>query len=62
MPLILRGGINELSSIERGLAEGFEFVAMAQASLREPDLTNRYSAGQATTGLRVHCNKCALMR
>ncbi len=30
MPLILLGGINELSSIEQGLAEGFEFVAMAR--------------------------------
>ena len=42
MPLILLGGINELDTIENALGEGFEFVAMARALLREPDLVNKF--------------------
>jgi 2,4-dienoyl-CoA reductase-like NADH-dependent reductase (Old Yellow Enzyme family) len=57
MPLVLLGGINELATIEGALGEGFEFVAMARALLRQPDLPNRLAAG-ATGGLCVHCNKC----
>jgi 2,4-dienoyl-CoA reductase-like NADH-dependent reductase (Old Yellow Enzyme family) len=57
-PLILLGGITELATIERALAEGFAFVAMARALLREPDLPNRMQAGATTTSLCIHCNKC----
>jgi 2,4-dienoyl-CoA reductase-like NADH-dependent reductase (Old Yellow Enzyme family) len=57
MPLILLGGINELATIESAVDEGFEFVAMARALLREPDLPNRLAAGQRA-GLCIHCNKC----
>ncbi|MCZ7534492.1 MAG: NADH:flavin oxidoreductase [Acidimicrobiia bacterium] len=58
MPLVLLGGINELATIETAMAEGFEFVAMARALLREPDLVNRFAAGESAAGLCVHCNKC----
>ncbi len=57
-PLILLGGISELATIEGALAEGFAFVAMARALLREPDLPNRMQAGTSTTSLCIHCNKC----
>lgn len=58
LPLVLLGGINELATIESALGEGFEFVAMARALLREPDLVNRFAAGTRNAGLCVHCNKC----
>lgn len=58
MPLVLLGGINELDTINSALAEGFEFVAMARALLREPDLVNTMAAGRRVGGLCVHCNKC----
>jgi 2,4-dienoyl-CoA reductase-like NADH-dependent reductase (Old Yellow Enzyme family) len=58
MPLILLGGINRLDTITGALDEGFEFVAMARALLREPDLPNRLARGEARSGLCIHCNKC----
>ncbi len=58
LPLILLGGITRLDTIESALAEGFDFVAMARALLREPDLVARMEAGQASTSLCIHCNKC----
>ena len=57
-PIILLGGITELATIESALAEGFAFVAMARALLREPDLPNRMQAGATTSSLCIHCNKC----
>ncbi|HEY1732932.1 MAG TPA: NADH:flavin oxidoreductase [Acidimicrobiales bacterium] len=58
MPLILLGGINRLETIERAVDDGFAFVAMARALLRQPDLVNRMRDGTATESLCVHCNKC----
>ena len=58
MPLILLGGINTRATIERAMHEGFDFVAMGRALLREPDLVNRLAAGDADEGLCIHCNKC----
>jgi 2,4-dienoyl-CoA reductase-like NADH-dependent reductase (Old Yellow Enzyme family) len=58
MPLILLGGITELETVESALSEGFAFVAMARALLREPDLVARMEAGAATSSLCIHCNKC----
>jgi 2,4-dienoyl-CoA reductase-like NADH-dependent reductase (Old Yellow Enzyme family) len=58
MPLILLGGVNRLETVVDALSEGFSFVAMARALLREPDLVERWHKGEADEGLCVHCNKC----
>ena len=58
IPLILLGGINRLETIRSALDEGFAFVAMARALLREPDLIDRMRAGSSLEALCIHCNKC----
>lgn len=58
LPLIYLGGVNRLDTIEGVLEEGFDFVAMARALLREPDLLQTFEAGKRPEGLCVHCNKC----
>ncbi len=58
LPLILLGGISSLAAIQQAMAEGFDFVAMGRALLREPDLVSRLAAGDATAGSCTHCNKC----
>jgi 2,4-dienoyl-CoA reductase-like NADH-dependent reductase (Old Yellow Enzyme family) len=58
LPVILLGGISELQTMESALAEGFAFVAMARALLREPDLPARMEAGTTSTSLCIHCNQC----
>lgn len=58
MPLILLGGINELGTVHGALDEGFDFVAMARALLRDPALVNHFRDESATAGLCVHCMKC----
>jgi 2,4-dienoyl-CoA reductase-like NADH-dependent reductase (Old Yellow Enzyme family) len=58
MPLILLGGINQLTTVESAMAEGFAFVAMARALLREPDLVDSMRRGASKEALCIHCNKC----
>ncbi len=60
LPLIVLGGITRLDTMERIMAEGFEFVAMARALLREPDLIRRMQDGRASAGACVPCNKCVI--
>lgn len=57
-PVILLGGINRLETVRAALDEGFAFVAMGRALLREPGLLRRWRAGETSEGLCVHCNKC----
>ena len=58
MPLIFLGGVNNRATMDRAMAEGFEFVAMGRALLREPDLVNRMQAGETSEGICIHCNQC----
>ncbi|MHB8681786.1 MAG: oxidoreductase [Acidimicrobiales bacterium] len=58
MPLVLLGGISRLDTVQRALDEGFAFVAMARALLREPDLPRRMEAGEADAATCIHCNRC----
>ncbi|MBO0512492.1 NADH:flavin oxidoreductase [Streptomyces beijiangensis] len=58
LPLILLGGITDREGMDRAMAEGFEFVAMARALLREPDLLHRIERDTATRSQCIHCNRC----
>ncbi len=40
MPLMLLGGINRRDTMESAMVQGFDFVAMGRALLREPALVN----------------------
>lgn len=59
LPLILLGGITRLETMEAAVSEGFAFVALARALLREPDLILRLQAGKTQGSLCSHCNRCA---
>ncbi len=58
MPLMLLGGINRRETMERAMRDGFQFVAMGRALLREPGLVNELAAGRRTDGVCIHCNRC----
>ncbi|NEW29621.1 NADH:flavin oxidoreductase [Nocardia cyriacigeorgica] len=58
MPLVLLGGITTAETMQRAMDEGFEFVAMARALLRQPDLLLRIQQNANTPSLCTHCNKC----
>jgi 2,4-dienoyl-CoA reductase-like NADH-dependent reductase (Old Yellow Enzyme family) len=61
LPLMLLGGINQCATMDQAMADGFDFVAMGRALLREPDLVNRLRsdrADPAAGGVCIHCNRC----
>jgi 2,4-dienoyl-CoA reductase-like NADH-dependent reductase (Old Yellow Enzyme family) len=58
MPLVYLGGVNRLDTAQAAIDEGFDFVAMGRALLREPDLVETWRSGARSEGLCVHCNKC----
>ncbi|HEY8515964.1 MAG TPA: NADH:flavin oxidoreductase [Candidatus Binatia bacterium] len=58
VPLVLLGGINRLDTVRSALGEGFAFVALGRALLREPDLIARWQRGETADATCIHCNKC----
>ncbi|MBO0870843.1 MAG: NADH:flavin oxidoreductase [Micromonosporaceae bacterium] len=58
MPLVLLGGITDRSAMDTAMREGFQYVAMARALLREPDLVNRLQSDTGVASLCDHSNLC----
>jgi len=58
LPLMLLGGVTQLETMHAALDEGFEFIAMGRALLREPDLPRRMQRGEARASACDHCNRC----
>ncbi len=58
LPLILLGGITRLDTMTQAIREGFAFVALGRALLREPDLVTKFGRGESQESLCIHCNKC----
>lgn len=58
MPLIYVGGCSTRGSIERVLAEGFEFVQMARSLLTMPDFVNRMKEEGLESSGCDHVNYC----
>lgn len=58
LPLMLLGGVTRLETMERALAEGFAFVALGRALIRDPDLVRRMQSGELAASRCVPCNRC----
>ncbi|MGE2734673.1 NADH:flavin oxidoreductase [Mycolicibacterium vaccae] len=56
--LVLLGGITNRDHVETGMREGFDFVAMGRALLREPDLVNAMAVDPTVRSRCTHNNKC----
>lgn len=58
LPLMLLGGINRLDTMRKAMAEGFDFVVMGRALLRDPNLVRKLQSGELDESLCIHCNRC----
>jgi 2,4-dienoyl-CoA reductase-like NADH-dependent reductase (Old Yellow Enzyme family) len=58
LPLVFLGGVTSRPVIEQAMNDGFEFVAMARALLREPDLVRRMQDDPSARSLCDHNNRC----
>ncbi|MNO80409.1 NADH oxidase [compost metagenome] len=59
MPLVYLGGVSSRDSMLRAMEEGFDFVAMGRALLRDPNLVRNVQAERQhyDNGCN-HCNQC----
>lgn len=60
LPLMLLGGVTRLDTMESAIAEGFDFVALGRALIRDPDLPRRMAAGELTASRCIPCNRCVI--
>lgn len=58
LPLMLLGGVTQLATMERAMADGFDFIALGRALIRDPDLVRRMEAGELDGSRCVPCNQC----
>jgi 2,4-dienoyl-CoA reductase-like NADH-dependent reductase (Old Yellow Enzyme family) len=59
VPLILVGGVRQLSEMEEVLAAGkADFLSMSRPFVREPFLARRLRSGKAESAACISCNKC----
>jgi 2,4-dienoyl-CoA reductase-like NADH-dependent reductase (Old Yellow Enzyme family) len=58
LPMVLLGGVTNRAVMDDAMRAGFQFVAMARALLREPDLVRRLQADVSRRSLCSHCNRC----
>jgi 2,4-dienoyl-CoA reductase-like NADH-dependent reductase (Old Yellow Enzyme family) len=57
---MLLGGVTRLDTMQAALAEGFDFIAMGRALIRDPDLVARMRAGELAGSRCVPCNQCMI--
>ncbi len=58
LPLILLGGVTSLQTVRMALSEGFDFVQIGRALLREPELVRVWQQDPEHASLCTHCNEC----
>jgi 2,4-dienoyl-CoA reductase-like NADH-dependent reductase (Old Yellow Enzyme family) len=58
IPVIYIGGVCSVDNMETVMKEGFEFVQMGRATVREPDAIKKMQSGEINGIDCDHCNRC----
>jgi 2,4-dienoyl-CoA reductase-like NADH-dependent reductase (Old Yellow Enzyme family) len=58
IPVVYIGGVCSLDDMEKAMNEGFEFVQIGRATVRDPDVIKKMQSGKATGVDCDHCNRC----
>jgi len=58
IPVIYIGGVLSLTDLENAMNEGFEFVEVGRATVRDPDFVKKLQSGEITDSDCDHCNRC----
>jgi 2,4-dienoyl-CoA reductase-like NADH-dependent reductase (Old Yellow Enzyme family) len=58
IPLVLIGGVCSIDNMEKALQEGFDFVEIGRALIRDQDLVRRMERGDWEASQCDHCNRC----
>lgn len=58
IPVVYIGGVLSLADMENALGEGFDFVEVGRAIIRDPDFVRKLQSGEVTVSDCDHCNRC----
>jgi 2,4-dienoyl-CoA reductase-like NADH-dependent reductase (Old Yellow Enzyme family) len=58
IPVACIGGICSLDDMDKAMKEGFEFVQIGRATIRDPDMIKKMQSGEITGVDCDHCNRC----
>jgi 2,4-dienoyl-CoA reductase-like NADH-dependent reductase (Old Yellow Enzyme family) len=58
LPLVLIGGVCSLENMEKAMEEGFDFVQIGCATIRDPDIVTKMKRGEVLASDCDHCNRC----
>ena len=58
LPLVLLGGVCSLENMTTAMEEGFDFVQVGRATIRDPNIVRRMERGELLASDCDHCNRC----
>ena len=58
IPVACIGGVCSLENMEKALNEGFQFVQIGRATIRDPKVVSKMQSGEITRVDCDHCNRC----
>jgi len=58
IPVVYIGGVCSLENIDEVMKEGFEFVQIGRATIRDPNVIKKMQSGEITAIDCDHCNRC----
>ncbi len=58
IPVAYVGGVCSLEDMEKVMEEGFDFVQVGRATVRDPDIVRKMQSGEETASDCDHCNRC----
>ncbi len=58
IPVIYIGGVCSVEDMEKVVQEGFPFVQIGRATVRDPDVINKMQSGEVAGVDCDHCNRC----
>ena len=58
MPLVLIGGVCSLENMAKAMDEGFDFVQVGRATIRDPNIVRKMEQGEVQSSDCDHCNRC----
>jgi 2,4-dienoyl-CoA reductase-like NADH-dependent reductase (Old Yellow Enzyme family) len=59
--MVYIGGCTELDSVEKVMAEGFDFIQMGRPLIKDPAFVNNAMADRNYNNGCIHCNRCATL-
>jgi len=58
LPLVIIGGVCSLENMGRAMGEGFDFVQIGRATIRDPEIVSKMQRGAVQASDCDHCNRC----